>query len=107
MNEKETLLRVLEAGGHDQALAFARALLPDQPAPGPAAGATAPSAGASAMPAGLAAAAADPANAAQLGASAAGDHQSERDRYERMNQHELAALSDDEFRRALSLIKGP
>jgi len=55
----------------------------------------------------MAASAATPEGQAALAAAATGGRQTERARYEVMDQHELAALSADEFRRALSLIKGP
>lgn len=79
MNERDVLIRALEASGNDQGAALARAILPEQPAP---------TTGTAAPPDEVAA------------------HQSERDRYEAMNQHELAALSEAEHSRAVRLVTG-
>ncbi len=100
MNEKDTLIRVLEAGGHDQAAAFARALLPDQPAP--TAGTAVPPADVAGR---MAAATETPAGQAALAASATGGRQTERARYEAMTAEQLAALPDAEFQKALRLMK--
>jgi len=102
MSDRNVLIRALEASGNDQGAALARAILPEQPAP-----TTGTAAPPDEVAARMAAATATPEGQAAVAASASGGHQSERDYYDAMGQEQLAALSDDEFRRALSLIKGP